>query len=168
MAFAPRMLKNAYLRLKTVTGGTFAQYGCQVKRAALVPEPGEEVTYRTLCSTGSWSDVGPTTWTLELEGAQGWDATDGLARFLFDHDGELLLAELDQYGEAHTPTAAEPGMSATVRAVPTAYGGNVDEYTEFEVELPVQGEPTLVTAAWPASDEELVAEGDVEAVAEAA
>lgn len=160
MTFTPRMLKNAYLRLKTETGGTFAQYACQVKRAELVPEPGEEVTYRTLCDAGSWSDVGPTTWTLELEGAQGWDTTDGLARFLFDHEGELLAGELDQYGETHTPTAAEPGMSFTVRALPTGYGGEVDSYAEFDIALPVQGVPVLVTAAWPAA---AVAEESAEA-----
>lgn len=160
MAFAPVYLRAAWLKLK-VGAGAYKAFQCQVKRAAIVPEPGEETTYRTLCATGTWSEVAASTWTLELEGAQSWAASDGLARFLFDNRNAVLTGQLDQYGEAHTPTAEEPGFLFTCRAVPAAYGGEVDTYAEFEASLPIIGEPTLVVAAFPTSlegDEELEGE----------
>ena len=149
MPFTPVYLRNAWVRLKVTSGGTFKQYSCQVKRFALMPEPGEEVTVRTLCDDGSYTEIGATTWTLEMDGLQGWGTTDGLSRFLFDNRGAAATFEVDQYGEAHTPTAEEPGFTGSCRLVPGPYGGEVDTYAEFEVVLPVSGEPVLVVAAWP-------------------
>jgi hypothetical protein len=160
---APVYLRNAWIKFKKTTGGTLVQYSCQVKRFALVPEPGEEVTVVTLCPSGSWTEVGAATWTLEIDGVQGWGAADGFSRFLFDNAGQQLTFQVDQYGEAHTPTAEEPGFTGTCRAVPTAYGGEKDTFAEFEVVLPVSGVPTLVTAAFsptaddPEADEETAA-----------
>jgi hypothetical protein len=151
-------MRAAYIRLKA-GAGAFTAYQCQVKRAALVPEAGDETTYRTLCATGTWSEVANPTWTLELEGAQGWGASDGLARFLFDNRNAVISWQLDQYGEGHVPTAEEPGFSGTARAIPAEYGGEVDTYAEFTVALPVIGEPVLVVATFPSLDED-APEGD--------
>jgi hypothetical protein len=148
MAFTgPIYMKDAYLQLKT-TSGTFAVYNCQVKRAVLMPEPGETVEYKTLCASGTWSEVGRATWTLELEGPQGWSDTEGLSALFFDEQGNLLDFRLDKYGEGHVPSAEEPAFYGQVRAIPVAYGGTVDEYAEFEVALPVQGDPVKQVAAW--------------------
>jgi hypothetical protein len=157
MAFtSPVYLRNAWVKLKKTQGGTLAQYSCQVKRVALVPEPGEEVSYKTLGGDAcSWTEVGTATWTLEIDGAQGWGAADGFARFLFDNEGQLLTFQIDQYGMTHTPTAEEPGFTGTCRAIPTSYGGEQSTYAEFEVVLPVQGKPTLVVSTFsPTADEE--------------
>jgi len=156
MAFTqPVYLRNAWVKLKKTTGGTLASYSCQVKRFALVPEPGEETTVSTLCASGSWTEIGTATWTLEIDGVQGWGASDGLARFLFDNEGQQLTFQVDQYGDAHTPTAEEPGFTGTCRAVPVAYGGEKDTFAEFEAVLPVSGKPTIVTAAFsPTADPE--------------
>jgi hypothetical protein len=146
----PLLIKNANVRLALATG-TFTAYSCQVKTAKLVPSPGDQKDYRTLCASGFYSQFTPTTWALELEGAQSWDTTGGLARFLFDNDGALIRFQVDGYGETHVPSAAEPGMAGTCRAVAVEYGGAVDEYAEFTVSMPVQGAPVLATAVFPVS-----------------
>jgi hypothetical protein len=149
MAFTkPVYLRDAWVKFKKTTAGTLVQYSCQVKRFALVPEPGEEVTYATLGTNCSWTEIGTSTWSLEIDGVQGWGAADGLARFLFDNEGADLTFQVDQYGIAHTPTAEEPGFTGSCRAVPTVYGGEKDTYSEFEVVLPVSGKPTLVVASF--------------------
>jgi hypothetical protein len=148
----PRLIKDAHVSLALATG-TFASYSCQVKTARLVPTAGDQKDYRTLCATGFYTQFTPTTWELELEGAQGWDAADGLARFLFDHDGELIRFQVDGYGETHVPSTTEPGMGGTARAIAAEYGGTVDEYAEFTVSLPVQGKPVPAVAAFPVSME---------------
>ena len=158
----PLMLKDAQVKLATVAG-TFKEYDCQVKTARLVPSAGDQKDYRTLCTSGFYSQYTPTTWALELEGAQGWDTADGLARFLFDNDGALIRFQVDGYGQGHTPSATEPGMAGTCRALAVEYGGTVDEYAEFTVSMPVQGKPTPAVAAFPAS---LEADGEDQAPAE--
>jgi hypothetical protein len=146
----PLLLKDAQVKLALATG-TFKEYDCQVKTARLVPSAGDQKDYRTLCTSGFYSQFTPTTWALELEGAQGWDTVDGLARFLFDNDGALIRFQVDGYGQGHTPSATEPGMAGTCRAVAVEYGGTVDEYAEFTVSMPVQGKPVPAVAAFPAS-----------------
>ena len=146
----PRLIHDAQVKLALVTPGAFTEYGCQVKTARLVPTAGDRKDYRTLCSTGLYSQFTPTLWDLELEGAQDY-GTDGLARFLFENDGALVRFQVDGYGETHVPSDEEPGMTGTCRAVAVEYGGAVDEYAEFTVTMPVQGEPTLAVAAFPAS-----------------
>jgi hypothetical protein len=146
----PRLIKDAWVSL-ALPAGSFDSYSCQVKLAKLVPTAGDQKDYRTLCAEGFYSQFTPTKWSLELEGAQAWDAADGLARFLFDNDGALLRFQVDAYGEGHVPSDTEPGMTGTCRAVAVEYGGAVDEYAEFTVSMPVQGLPVLAVAAFPAS-----------------
>jgi hypothetical protein len=143
--FRPRFITAAEVTFHT-TGTTAVEYACSVKRAELVPSAGKESEYRTLCPDGTFRNLGASTWSLELEGAQDWAAA-GLSRFLFDHEGEELTFQVDQYGNPHDASDAEPEMTGTVRAVAPGYGGAVDEYAEFSVSLPVVGKPTLGTGA---------------------
>lgn len=144
--FRPTIMRDASVRITVASGGAASDFACQVKRAELVPDPGDETRYRTLCPDGTYVEIADAGWALVLTGPQDW-ATDGLSRLLFDHEGEELTVTVDQYGHAHTPTDSEPAFTVTCRAVPGPYGGTVDEFTEYEVELPVTGKPALVTTA---------------------
>jgi hypothetical protein len=142
-------MRDAKLTLKVADGAeAAAEYQCNVKSAALTSEPGSVTSYRTLCPDGGFSSVAPSTWTLELAGPQDWSA-EGLSRFLFEHEGDKLTFHLDAYGSDHVPTEDEPAMTGTCKAVSGAYGGEVDTYAEWEASMPVDGTPTLVTAATP-------------------
>jgi hypothetical protein len=145
--YSPRMIRDATVKI-AVGSAAAADFACRVRRAELVPEAGDETRYRTLCPDGTFVEIGSSTWTLVLTGPQDW-ATAGLSRLLFEHEGEELTVTVDQYGNSHTPTDAEPAFTVKCRAVPGPYGGTVDEMAEYEIELPVTGKPSIVTAATP-------------------
>lgn len=153
----PLFMRNVHLTLK-LTAGSRIQFNCDAKVAEIVSEAGDEVEYKTLCATGSFKQVGVTTYALHLVAMQDW-ATNGLARFLWDNDG--ASAEF-QYSASSTipPTTAAPGMSGFVTLVAPNYGGEVETYAELDVTLPCTAKPTIVTAAFPVlAEEEAPAEG---------
>lgn len=158
MAGSPLFMRDVTLKLALVTPpGTKVEYNCDVSTAEILPEPGDEVTYSTLCASGSYSAIGKTTYALHVVAAQRW-AADGLAAFLWDHDGELATFQYQAHGSATVPSADLPGMAGEVRLVAGAYGGAVDEYAELDVTLPCTTKPTKITAAFPAvleAEEEL-------------
>jgi len=152
MPGSPLFMRDVTLTLELVTGGTPVQYQCDVTTAEIVSTPGDEVTVSTLCSTGSFSSVGKTTFALHVVALQRW-AADGLAAFLWDNDGELATFQYQAHGEGVTPTADLPGMSGEVRLVAPSYGGEADQYAELDVTLPCTGKPSKITAAFPVLDE---------------
>lgn len=153
---SPLFMRDVTLTLKLLTPpGTRVEYNCDVSLAEIVPEPGDDVTYATLCPAGSYSSRGKTTYGLHVVAAQRWEAT-GLAAFLWDHDGELAEFQYNAHGAAAVPSTAAPGMSGTVTLMAGNYGGEVDTYAELDVTLPCQSKPTKNTAAFPALEEELV------------
>lgn len=160
MAGTPLFMRDVQLTLKLVSAGTRVEYNCDLSTAEIVPTPGDEVTYSTLCPSGSYSSVGKTTYALHVVAAQRW-AADGLAAFLWDHDGELAEFQYQAHGAAVVPSATTPGMSGEVRLIAGNYGGEVDTYAELDVTLPCSSKPVKLTAAFPAmaaaeaSEEEL-------------
>lgn len=147
----PLFMRDVTLTLKLLTppGGTRVEYNCDVHLAEIVPAPGDEVSYATLCPSGSYSSRGKTTYALHVVAAQRWDAT-GLAGFLWDHDGELAEFQYQAHGAAVAPSTTTPGMSGTVMLVAGNYGGETDTYAELDVTLPCQSKPTKNVAAFPA------------------
>lgn len=158
---SPLFMRDVKLSLKLVSGGTRVEYQCDVSTAEIVPEPGDDVSYSTLCASGSFSSVGKTTYALHLVAAQVWDATGGLARFLWDNDGALAEFQYQAHGTATVPTAVLPGMYGVVRLIAGAYGGEVDTYAEVDVTLPCSSKPTIATSTFPA-----LAEGESGIVSE--
>ena len=159
MAGTPLFMRDVTLNLKITGGPTRVAYQCDIHTAEIVPTAGDEVSYSTLCATGSYSSVGKTTYALHLVAAQRW-AADGLATFLWDHDGELADFQYQAHGEGVVPAADLPGMSGQVRLIAGNYGGEVDTYAELDVTLPCTSKPTKITAAFPTvleADEEPVA-----------
>ena len=157
MPGSPLFMRDVNLRLAVVgpPAGTAAEFNCDVHTAEVIPTPGDDVSYATLCAEGSYSSRGKTTYALHIVAAQRY-AVDGLARFLWDHDGELATFEYQAHGDGVTPTADLPGMAGEVTLVAGNYGGEVDTYAELDVTLACTSKPTKITAAFPAA---LEAEG---------
>lgn len=133
-------MKDADIKL-VVAGGTLAQYNDQVASAEVEVSPGDEATYPTLDGNVA-SNVGPPTYSLVLRAGQDWSAT-GLARFLWDNEGELLDFSYQAHGAGTAAGASTPVVTGQCRAVPGNYGGEVGTFAEIEVSLPCAAKPTL-------------------------
>jgi hypothetical protein len=138
------------LRLSSDAVGVPVEYQCDVHTAEILPTAGDEVTYSTLCAEGSYSSRGKTSYALHVVAAQRW-AADGLASFLWDHDGELADFTYQAHGDGVTPTADLPGMSGQVQLIAGAYGGEADTYAELDVTLACTSKPAKNVAAFPAA-----------------
>jgi hypothetical protein len=152
----PLFMRDVSLKFKIVSPpGTYAEFNCDAHLAEIATEPGDDVTYQTLCPTGSFSNVGQSTYALHIVAAQDWTAT-GLALFLWDNEGKLATFQYQAHGAATIPSATAPGMTGEVRLVAPNYGGEAATYAELDVTMPCTTKPTKVTAAFPAilKDEE--------------
>lgn len=154
MPATPLFMRDVELTIELVSGGTPANFNCDVSTAEIIPTAGDEVTYATLSADCTYSSVGRTTYALHLVAVQRW-AAEGLAAFLWDHDGELASFKYQAHGDGVVPSADLPGMVGEVRLVAGAYGGAADEYAELDVTLPCTTKPTKIVAAWPAAAAEL-------------
>ena len=149
IAATPVFMRNVLLTLKT-TAGTAIEFQCNVSEARIQVTPGDIVTVKTLCSSGVYSSAGQPEYALVLVGVQDWDTTaasEGLAAYLWTHEGEQLTFTLNIHGEAVPGSASQPKMTGTVLAIPGDYGGPIGEYAELNVELPCTAKPVLSTAA---------------------
>jgi hypothetical protein len=138
-------MKDALLTL-AVGVATPAEYQCHVTEARIQVEPGDRVDIATLCAGGSFSEVGKSSYSLMLVGIQDWaDDTGqlGLARYLWEHEGEEASFSLQAHGAAVAPSDAQPAMTGTVRLVAGDYGGVINEYAGLEVELPCMAKPEI-------------------------
>jgi hypothetical protein len=145
MATSPLFMRDVSLTLGT--GAT--EYNCQVASAMVEVTPGDEVTYTTLCSDGSFSEVGRSTYGLALRLGQDWANSQGLARYLWDNEGSVVTFRLQAHGSGTASSDSAPAMTGSVRIVAASYGGEVDTYAEAEVTLPCTAKPTLETATTP-------------------
>jgi hypothetical protein len=154
MAGSPLFMRDVTLNLRLASDavGARVEYQCDVSTAEIVPSAGDEATYSTLCAEGSYSSVGKTTFALHVVAVQRW-AADGLANFLWDHDGELADFQYQAHGDGVAPSTDAPGMTGQVRLIAGNYGGEVDQYAEVDVTLPCTSKPTKMVAAFPAAAE---------------
>lgn len=141
VAVVPIFMRNVFLTLK-VGAGTAAEYQCHASTAQVKVTPGDVVTVETLCSDGSFSSVGKSTYALILEGIQDWSAT-GLSTFLWTNDGAVADFVLNVYGEGVTAADATPAMAGQVTLAAGDYGGAINEYAPYALELPCVAKPTL-------------------------
>lgn len=130
--------------LKVITFTLGAQdFSLDVVDAAVVPEPGDVQTIRTLDGV-SHSDAEAETWVLNLTCVVDWDTTrPGLASYLFDNKGDKVAFELRHNEDAIS--TSNPSIKGTVTLVPIQYGGTGNEYATAEVSLPIDGEITVDT-----------------------
>jgi len=143
-------MRDVSLTLKLVAAGTRVEYNCDAHTAEVLSTPGDTVEYVTLCPDGSFASAGKTTYALHIVAAQDWSAT-GLARFLWEHDGELAEWQYQPHGATVAASTDTPGMSGECRLVAPTMGGEADTYAELDVEMPCTGKPTLAIAAFPAA-----------------
>jgi hypothetical protein len=136
-------MKDATLTLK-VGAGVPAEFNGDCSSVAIEVTPGDEVQYPTLDGEVA-SNVGPASYALAIVAGQDWTAT-GLARFLWDNDGQTADYVYNAHGKDATPTADTPGVSGQVRIVAGSYGGEVGTFAEVEVSLPCLARPVLTTA----------------------
>ena len=124
------VMKNAVVSVDATT------YQAEVKTAMLVPSTNTS-TYPVLVPTGNIQDTDLPTWTCQLVGLQDW-ASGGLAKYLFDHKGEEVDLIL-------VPAATDTWPQATFTAIAMAppFGGTAGEFAEFDLTLPVVGQPTI-------------------------
>jgi hypothetical protein len=141
-------MRDAQLTLKLLSGSTRVPFNCDIHLAEVVTNPGDSVEYKTLCTDGSFKSAGASTYDLHIVAAQDW-STDGLARFLWDNEGELAEFQYQAHSETDPPAADTPGMAGVVQLVGPSYGGERDTYAELDVTMPCQTRPTLAIAAFP-------------------
>lgn len=138
-------MRDALVSLKLAGAGTAVEYQGQVSTAAVEVEAGDTVTYPVLDGTIP-TQIGPSSYALHLVAAQDWDTAGGLARFLWDHEGEDAEFVLNPHGQDATPSDAAPAATGTVRLVAGSFGGEVGTYAELDVTLPCAVKPTLDTS----------------------
>lgn len=138
---APLFLRNVKLTLK-IGAASPIEYQCHVKTARIATTPGDIVTVKTLCTDGTFSQAGKSTYALVLEGIQDYSA-DGLATYLWTNEGAQAAFVLQAHGETVVEAADTPSMTGTVTLVAGDYGGEVETYAELAVELPCVSKPVL-------------------------
>lgn len=143
---AALFMKTVLLSLK-VGAGTAKTFPCTLKNASVDAAPGDTVEYPTLSASCTYRQLGATTYELHLIGVQDWDpsSTSGLAAFLFANDGATATFWLQAHGEAVAAAPATPAQAGTLVLAAPSYGGEVNNYAEFDVTLPISGKPTLAT-----------------------
>jgi hypothetical protein len=153
MAAAPIIyLADATLTLKLAGGGTAAEYNGHVTTAEVVPTAGDQVSTTTLDGV-KHTRLGAPSYALHLAGHQDYSAT-GLARFLWDHAGELADFTLQAYGQGVAPSAATPSFTGQVTLAEGNYGGEVDSWPTIDVTLMCKDRPVITESVLMADEEE--------------
>ena len=142
-------MKTALFTLK-VGAGAVAPYQGDAADVHVEVEPGETVTYPTLDGNVA-SNSEPETYALVMRAGQDYSAT-GLARFLWDHSGEVADITLNAHGANAIAAADTPEIRGQVTLIPVQYGDEVGAFAEFEVTLPFVTKPIL--AAAPVAEDE--------------
>jgi hypothetical protein len=146
IATTPLFMRDVLLSLKAAGDPTAKEFQCNVSEARVQVTPGETISVKTLCEGGSFSSQGKPSYVLVLSGIQDWDTTtdsEGLAAYLWQHEGETLDFVLQVHGEAAVPSAATPQMTGQVTATAVDYGGEIDTYAEISAEMPCLAKPVL-------------------------
>lgn len=132
------VIKDAMISFGPV-GGPEVEYTNQLDTATVSPDQSTQ-TKRTLSPDGTLQDVDSSVWTLSLAGIQDYVAARGLARYLFDHEGEKADFTVE-------PIAGGVGMTGTCTIKSVPFGGETGNWAEMSVDLPVDGRPALVDPA---------------------
>lgn len=116
-------------------------YEAHVSKVSLDPTVNTQ-TWKGLTPTASFTDSSSPAWTCGLEYAQDWETIDSLARYLFEHQGETVVALFQP--EKGT---ALPEFTVELVITPGPIGGAIDTFATGSVTLGVNGQPELGVAA---------------------
>ncbi|MFT4295640.1 MAG: hypothetical protein QM582_09540 [Micropruina sp.] len=141
MGFRPYVMRDIDLILGDAATGP--NFKCQVRSVKLTPETNVQRT-KTACPTGQYAAVDDPEWTLEIGYLVGEDngtlpTIEPLAEFLLENSGEELPFTF-------RPIAGGDSWSGTVQLVPGPVGGEVGNFSEETVQLPVTGQPVKTPA----------------------
>jgi hypothetical protein len=132
IAVQPIYLKDVVL---SVAGSDFEKH---VSSVTFTPSV-SSATWKGLNPDAVYTNVGASTWMVDLAYAQDWDTTGSLSAYLFANEGAEVTLNFE-------PVAGGSSWAADVIIVPGAVGGAVDSYAVATVSLPVQGRPTFTPA----------------------
>ena len=132
IAVQPIYLKDVVL---SVAGSDFEKH---VSSVIFTPSVAT-ATWKGLEPTAVFTNVGSSTWMVDIAYAQDWDTSGSLSAYLFANEGSEVTLTFE-------PVAGGSSWTATVIVVPGAVGGAVDSFAVATVSLPVQGKPTYTPA----------------------
>jgi hypothetical protein len=150
---SPFLLTDVTLTLKKVGAAEpAAQVICQLGKAQITPAANQGTTqeYATFCDDFSSSTSAATTFTLDLGGFQAYADVTDLSRLLWIDAGEKY--EFVLAPQAGPISDSSPGFSGVVTFVEAPVGGTAKTYATYEVSLPCDGKPELLTAPPVAAD----------------
>lgn len=135
IAAKPLFLQNATVQIGT---DSFEQ---AVSAITLTPST-SAVTFKGLTPVAVFNFATPSTWVAALTFAQDWSTPGSLANYLFEHEGEkVTMTFVPAVDDEDSPT-----ITATVFVVPGAIGGEAGAVSTSQVQLPVDGKPTITPA----------------------
>jgi hypothetical protein len=112
------------------------EYNNQLTKVNFVPDtPMEQMP--VLTPTGTITDIGTTTWTCELTGVQD-NGSGSLGAVLRSSAGTLLSVVF----QPRIGTGQDM-ITASVMAMPIAFGGEQGSWRTFDITLPVDGQPVF-------------------------
>lgn len=132
IAVQPIFLKDCLL---SVAGSDFEKAVSSVQFTPSVTT----ATFKGLEPTATFTNVGSSTWMVDISYAQDWSTAGSLSEYLFDNEGAEVTLTFE-------PVNGGAAWSADVIIVPGAVGGAVDSFAVATVSLPVQGKPTFTPA----------------------
>jgi len=140
-------MKDAKLTL-AIGAASPHDYAGQVSAATVEVEAGDTSSYATL-DGATQQEIGPASYSLHIVAGQVWDGTaapaTGLARYLWDNEGQLATFVLQAHGKAVANSTTTPALTGTCRLVAPSYGGEVGAFAELDVTMPCQSKPTITT-----------------------
>ena len=112
------------------------EYNGQLNKVRFVPDtPMEQMP--VLTPTGTITDIGTTTWTVELGGVQD-QGSGSLGSALRAAAGTLVTMVF----QPRVGTGQDK-ITAEVMAMPIEFGGEQGSWRTFDITLPVDGQPTF-------------------------
>lgn len=131
----PLILKDVIMSL----GGT-NEYQKHVSGVTFTPSA-SQITWQGLHPDASFTDTATATWAVALDYVQDWETVDSLSRYLYEHEGETVVAEF------RPRSGSGPTFTAELIIVPGAIGGAVNTFGTTTVTLGAQGRPVMTDAA---------------------
>jgi hypothetical protein len=137
------VVTNASLKLADTEAGLTAgvDYQCQVTEAAINASPNLQTVPATFCGPETQVPAA-TAYELAVTWLQDWTAPGGgLSKYAFDND------TLEKWFSLTLNDQTEPIATGRIRLVAGSFGGPAGTPLTADATWPIQGKPTITTAA---------------------
>lgn len=136
MPFDPTYMTESVV---TIGEGAGTDYAAEVSGFQILPTYAT-ATFKGLKAGSTFTRSGKATWVLTINFGQDHESATSLSTFLFENEGE-------QFPYSVEPVDGGTAFSGDLIAQAGAIGGEVDQFGNATVNLPVQGKPTRTPAA---------------------